>query len=141
VPLSDWPVGLFLTNDRYGGPNLWVGQADLGHVRKQAGQAIKSKPVNSAPSWFLLQFLPLGSCLEFLLQLPSMMDCYLQSKMKYTLFPLKLLLARVYYSNRKQTRVMIERQQSPFSNYSVLPQVMLPTALQLLVVISAHPNL
>ena len=38
-----------------------------GSVRKQAEQAMRSKPVSSNPPWLLHQLLPLGSC-------PLMMD-------------------------------------------------------------------
>jgi hypothetical protein len=48
-----------------------VGGAISGKVipectRKQAEQAMGSKPVSSVPPWPLLQFLHPGSCLEFL---------------------------------------------------------------------------
>jgi len=39
----------------------------LGSIRKQAEQAMMSKPViNSTLPWLLHQLLPLGSCPEFL---------------------------------------------------------------------------
>jgi len=44
--------------------------------RKQAQKVMGNKPVNSFPSWPLLQFLPLGSCLDF----PSW--CTISCKMK-----------------------------------------------------------
>ena len=38
-----------------------AGLAVLGSIRKQAEQAMKSKPVSSTPSWPLHQLLPPGS--------------------------------------------------------------------------------
>lgn len=48
----------------------------LGGIRKWAEEEIKSKTVNSTLPWPLHKFLALGSCMfEFLLWLPSVMDC------------------------------------------------------------------
>jgi hypothetical protein len=41
----------------------------LDSIRKQAEQAMGSKPVRSSPPWPLYQLLPAGSCLS------SMMNC------------------------------------------------------------------
>jgi len=38
------------------------GLAILGSIRKQAEQAIVSKPISSTPPWPLHQLLPPGSC-------------------------------------------------------------------------------
>jgi hypothetical protein len=50
------------------------GPAVLSCIRKKAEMVMEEKPVNNIPPWSLLQFLPQGSCLEFLSWLPSM-DC------------------------------------------------------------------
>jgi hypothetical protein len=47
----------------------------VGAIRKQAEQAIGSKPVSSTPPWSLLQFLPLGSCLNFFLSDGLLIGC------------------------------------------------------------------
>lgn len=44
-------------------------------LRKQAEQAIRSKPISSILPWSLLQSIPLGPCLQFLPWIPLMMDC------------------------------------------------------------------
>jgi hypothetical protein len=51
-----------LVNDSYGRAQPIVdsaipGQIDLGCIRKQAEQAMRSKPANNTPSWALLEFL------------------------------------------------------------------------------------
>ena len=43
-----------------------LGQVGLGHIKRVAEQAKGIKTVSSIPSWFLFQFLPPGSCLEYL---------------------------------------------------------------------------
>lgn len=62
--------GIFSTDDWCGRAQPTVGSATPGKVvpaciRKQAEQALESKPVHNMSSWLLLQFLPPGSCLEF----------------------------------------------------------------------------
>jgi hypothetical protein len=55
-----------------GSRSLWL---VLGSIRKQAEQAMRSKPVSSTPPWLLHQLLPPGSCpIEFLSWLPSVMN-------------------------------------------------------------------
>ena len=65
----DIPVGHFL--DVLGPPTPTVrgaipGQVFLDSIRKQAEQAIRSKPVSSIPPWLLIQLLPPDACPDFL---------------------------------------------------------------------------
>jgi len=50
------------------------GDRVLGAIRKQAEQVMDKKPVSTTLPWLLLQFLPSGSCLQFLTQLLFMLD-------------------------------------------------------------------
>lgn len=50
-----------------------------GWLRKQAGQAMRSKPVGSNPPWLLLQVLLPGPCFGFLLWVPSLLECDLRA--------------------------------------------------------------
>jgi hypothetical protein len=64
-------VGVFLIRDGCGRAQPTVGSAAsgqmiLGCMGRQAEKAMGSKPVNIVPLWSLLQFLPPGSCLDFL---------------------------------------------------------------------------
>lgn len=65
---SQW--GIFLINDSRGKVRPTVGSAapagGLELSMKQAKQAMKSKLVSNISPWLLLQFLPLGLCIELL---------------------------------------------------------------------------
>lgn len=61
----------------------------LSCIRKQTEQVIRNKLVSSVLSWPLLQFLPLGSCFEFLPCPPSM---------------ILLLVLVFYHCSMKQTK-------------------------------------
>lgn len=75
VPSSEWPKGKS-AGYLLGWCQLWAG----GPRRCKEGNWMRSWEHTSAQhsSWVLLQLLPLGCCLEFLLWLLSMMDCDLE---------------------------------------------------------------
>lgn len=75
VPSSEWPKGKS-AGYLLGWCQLWAG----GPRRGKEGNWIRSWENTSAQhsSWVLLQLLPLGCCLEFLLWLLSMMNCDLE---------------------------------------------------------------
>jgi hypothetical protein len=64
-----WMSFLMADVDEWASP-LWVvpplGRWFLEYIRKRAEQAMKSKIVNSIHLWPLFQFLPPGSCPDFL---------------------------------------------------------------------------
>ena len=111
-PLSDCPMGLsvkhfsLLMTDfegpSYGWYHPW--KVVLRYLRKQAEQAIGSKPVNSVPPCSRFQFLPSGSCYSSWL-LPSVTDCDREIKLN-TPFP---FFRSVFYHNRKQTELAMQR--------------------------------
>ena len=70
LPPSDWPVGKSVEYFPNVG-SVTTEQTVLEGPRRQAEQATRSKPVSSGRLWSLLQFLPLGSCFEFLPWLSS----------------------------------------------------------------------
>ena len=86
-PLN-WPVGKTVKNHFLDLSLMWngldycvhttLGLVVLGAIGNQDEQAMRSKPVSSTPSCPLHQLLPLGSSLEFLSSLPSVMGCYLR---------------------------------------------------------------
>lgn len=80
MPPSDWPVGKSVIDVKGPSPLGGEGSAALGQMvlACRRGQTMESKPVTSIPPWFLLPFLPSGSCLEFLPQRPLVMDCDLE---------------------------------------------------------------
>ena len=45
-----------------------------GAIRQQAEKTMGRKPINSVSSWPLHQFVPAGSCPEFLFRLPLLID-------------------------------------------------------------------
>lgn len=76
---------------------------------EQAGQDMARKPGSSTPPWFWLQFLPSGSCHEFLPFVPSVMDCDMCKLNKPFLKDSKLLLVMVlYHSSINPSRTLMK---------------------------------
>lgn len=79
-----WTVGVYgafsWLVDVEGPDSLWMvpplGKMVLCCIWKQARQAMGNKPIGTIPPWFLLQYLNLGSCFEFLPRLPFMTTSY-----------------------------------------------------------------
>ena len=70
------------------------------------GISRQSKPASSTPPWFLLQFLPSGSCIEFLPRLPFTADY--NCKLKSTLSSLGYFWSWcLHYSSRKQMSIFL----------------------------------
>ena len=85
MPPPDWPVGKSVGNFLEGCERAQLnvfsatpGLSVLGALRKQAEQAMMSKPVSSIPPWPLLQLLPPGSCPDF----PQQFECDLRVVLK-----------------------------------------------------------
>lgn len=111
MPPLDGPmgksVGRFLYFDWWRkaqptGDSAALGQVVLGCVRGQTEQAMESESVNSTPPWFLLPFLPPGSCRN------SLSDGLWPESCKRNVFFLKLVLVRFfvclfYHSNRNSS--------------------------------------
>lgn len=66
------PILAYLPRDPTVGSTI---PRQVGGTGKVAEHEAGSKPISNASSWSLFQFLPLGSHLELLLRLPSVMAC------------------------------------------------------------------
>ena len=89
IPPTTGLWGIFMIDDWSGWTTFLVDVATrslevLGFIRRQAEQAIMIKPLSHTPPWPLHQFLPPGSCFEFLSWLLLVVMRFKYCKLKYT---------------------------------------------------------
>jgi hypothetical protein len=86
-----------------------LGLVVLGSIRKQAEQAMRSKPVSSTPPWPLHQLLPLGSSSAWVRVLTSFSDQHWPESITQLdpFLPSLFWVMVFYYSNRILTRYFL----------------------------------